>query len=128
LIDEGVFQAVLYDEYTARKDGVGSTGNASRNSHSAPPHLSPSNFYIQPGQQTPEEVIAGVEKGLYVVNTMNTHSINPVSGDYSVSAQGFWIENGKLTHPVNNVLTPALTSLIGYARLGLRPGCVQLSN
>lgn len=34
---------------------------------------------------------------------MNTHSINPVSGDYSVSAQGFWIENDKLTHPVNNV-------------------------
>jgi len=103
LIDEGVFQAVLYDEYTARKAGVGSTGNASRDSHSTPPRLAPSNFYLQPGQQTPAEVIAGVEKGLYVINTMNTHSINPVSGDYSVSAQGFWIENGKITHPVNNV-------------------------
>ncbi len=103
LIDEGVFQAVLYDEYTARKVGAQSTGNASRDGHSAAPRLAASNFYIQPGQQTPEEVIAGVEKGLYVVNTMNTHSINPVSGDYSVSAQGFWIENGKLTHPVNNV-------------------------
>jgi PmbA protein len=34
---------------------------------------------------------------------MNTHSINQVSGDYSVSAQGYWIENGKITHPVNNV-------------------------
>jgi len=94
---------VLYDEYTAHKDGINSTGNASRHGHSTPPHLAPSNFYMQPGQQTPEEVIAGVEKGLYVVNTMNTHSINPVSGDYSVSAQGFWIENGKITHPVNNV-------------------------
>ncbi len=103
LIDEGVFQAVLYDSYTAHKDGVASTGNASRNGHNTPPHLSPSNFYIQPGQQSPEDVIAGVEKGLYVVNTMNTHSINSVNGDYSVSAQGFWIENGKITHPVNNV-------------------------
>lgn len=103
LIDEGVFQAVLYDEYTAHKDGVRSSGNASRSGHSTPPRLAPSNFYIQPGQQTPAEVIAGVEKGLYVVNTMNTHSINPVSGDYSVSAQGFWIENGTITHPVNNV-------------------------
>lgn len=103
LIDEGVLQAVLYDEYTARKAGVSSTGNASRHGHNTPPHLAPSNFYLQPGQQTPAEVIAGVEKGLYVVNTMNTHSINPVSGDYSVSAQGFWIENGKITHPVNNV-------------------------
>ena len=103
LIDEGVLQAVLYDEYTARKAGVSSTGNASRQGHHTPPHLTPSNFYLQPGHQSPAEVIAGVEKGLYVVNTMNTHSINSVSGDYSVSAQGFWIENGKLTHPVNNV-------------------------
>lgn len=103
LIDEGVLQAVLYDEYTARKAGVSSTGNASRQGHNTPLHLAPSNFYLQPGPQSPDEVIAGVEKGLYVVNTMNTHSINPVNGDYSVSAQGFWIENGKITHPVNNV-------------------------
>jgi PmbA protein len=34
---------------------------------------------------------------------MNSHSISPVSGNYSVSAQGFWIENGRLTHPVNEV-------------------------
>lgn len=103
LIDEGVLQAVLYDTYTAGKDGVSSSGNAMRFSHRQPPQLMPSNFYLQPGNATPEEVIAGVKQGLYVVNTMNTHSINPVSGDYSVSAQGFWIEDGKLTHPVNEV-------------------------
>jgi len=94
---------VLYDAYTANRDGTNSTGNAGRMSHRQAPVLSASNFYLQPGQQSPEEVIAGVEKGLYVVNTMNTHSINPVSGDYSVSAQGFWIENGKLGQAVNNV-------------------------
>lgn len=103
LIDEGVFQAVIYDAYTADKDGTDSTGNAMRGSHRSAPSLSPSNFYIQPGHESADEVIAGVEKGLYVVNTMNTHSINPVSGDYSVSAQGYWIEDGKITHPVNNV-------------------------
>jgi PmbA protein len=103
LIDEGVLQAVLYDAYTANRDGTNSTGNAGRSSHRQPPVLAATNFYLQPGQQTPEEVIAGVDRGLYVVNTMNTHSINPVSGDYSVSAQGFWIENGQLAQPVNNV-------------------------
>ncbi|MCB0121510.1 MAG: TldD/PmbA family protein [Caldilineaceae bacterium] len=103
LIDEGVFQAVIYDAYTADRDGTNSTGNATRGSHRAAPSLAPSNFYIQPGPDDADALIAGVEKGLYVINTMNTHSINPVSGDYSVSAQGFWIENGKLTHPVNNV-------------------------
>lgn len=103
LIDEGVLQAVLYDAYTANRDGTDSTGNAGRMSHRHAPVLAASNFYLQPGQLSPEDVIAGVEKGLYVVNTMNTHSINPVSGDYSVSAQGFWIENGKLGQAVNNV-------------------------
>jgi PmbA protein len=103
VIDEGVLQGLLYDTYTARKDGTRSSGNAMRLSHRQPPQLMPSNFYLQPGTMTPEELIADVENGLYVVSTMNTHSINPVSGDYSVSAQGFWIENGRLTHPVNEV-------------------------
>jgi PmbA protein len=103
IIDEGVLQGVLYDTYTAHKEGKLSTGNATRQSHRQPPSLSPSNFYLQPGNLSPQELIAGVDRGLYVVNTMNTHSINPVSGDYSVSAQGFWIENGELSYPVNEV-------------------------
>jgi len=103
LIDEGVLQAVLYDTYAAHRDGKASTGNARRGSHRNSPGLSSSNVYIQPGPQTPDDVIAGVERGLYVVNVMNTASINPTSGDYSVSAQGFWIENGELKQPVNNV-------------------------
>ena len=103
LIDEGVLQTVLQDSYTALKEGGQSTGNAVRGSHRTAPSLSSSNFYIQPGPDSPEDVIKQVNKGLYVVNTMNTHSINPVSGDYSVSAQGFWIENGELTDPVNGV-------------------------
>ncbi|RME51087.1 MAG: TldD/PmbA family protein, partial [Caldilineae bacterium] len=104
LIDEGVLQAVLYDHYTALRDGTASsTGNATRTSHSALPQVMASNFYFQPGPQSPEEVIAGVEQGLYVEHVMNTASINPISGDYSVSAKGYWIENGKLAYPVNEV-------------------------
>jgi PmbA protein len=104
LIDEGVLQAVLHDSYSAARDGTtSSTGNASRASHAAPPAVAPSNFYFQPGPQSADEVIAGVQQGLYVESVMNTHSINPISGDYSVSAKGFWIENGQLTYPVNEV-------------------------
>lgn len=103
LIDEGVLQAVLYDSYTAARAGARSTGNAARDSHRQPPHLAPGNFYLQPGHISPEALLADVAQGLYVVRTMNTHSINPVSGDFSVSAQGFWIENGQLTTPVNEV-------------------------
>lgn len=103
LVDEGVLQAVLHDSYTAAQDGTNSTGNATRMSHRSAPTLASSNFYLQPGNISRDELIADVEKGLYVINTMNNHAINPVSGNYSVSAQGFWIENGKITKPVNGV-------------------------
>ena len=104
LIDEGVLQTALHDHYTATRDGTASsTGNASRRSHASMPTLDASNFYFQPGHETPEEVIGGVEQGLYVESVMNTASINPISGDYSISAKGYWIENGELSHPVNEV-------------------------
>jgi PmbA protein len=103
LIDEGLLLAVLQDSYTARKEGVGSTGNAGRGSHRSLPRLSPSNFYLQPGPDSPESIIAGVERGLYVISTMNVGGINPVNGDFSVGASGLWIERGQLGIPVTGV-------------------------
>ncbi len=103
LVDEGVFQNVIYDTYSARRAGVKSTGNAQRDSHRTLPRLGVSNFYIQPGNQTPEEIIGGVERGLYVTRIMQTGGINPVNGDCSMAASGVWIEDGKFTHPVNGV-------------------------
>ena len=103
LIDEGVLQNVIYDSYTAGRDGVQSTGNAGRNGHRSMPGLAPTNFYMQPGQVTQEELIAGVEKGLYVTDIMTVGGINPVNGDCSMGANGIWIEDGKLTHSINGV-------------------------
>lgn len=103
LIDEGVLQAVLYDSYTAAKDGAKSTGNAGRDSHRSLPQLTPSNFYLQPGPDSPESIIAGVKNGFYVTSTMNVGGINPVNGDFSVGASGLWIEDGKLSKPVTGV-------------------------
>ncbi|MDX1995406.1 MAG: TldD/PmbA family protein [bacterium] len=103
LVDEGMFQNVIYDTYTAKRAGTKSTGNAQRDSHRTLPRLGGSNFYIQPGNESPEDIIAGVEHGIYVTRIMQTGGINPVTGDCSMAASGVWIENGKLTHPVNGV-------------------------
>jgi PmbA protein len=103
LIDEGVLQNVIYDTYTARKDGVASTGNAQRSSHRSLPRLAPSNFYLQPGNLAPDEIIAGVERGLYVTRIMQTGGTDPITGDCSMGASGLWIENGQLTRPVSGV-------------------------
>jgi PmbA protein len=103
LIDEGVLQNLIYDSYSARKAGTASTGNAQRNGHRSVPNLGPSNFYMQPGNLSRDEIIAGVEKGLYVLSVMQTGGIDPITGDCSMGANGLWIENGKIVGPVGGV-------------------------
>lgn len=113
LIDEGVFQNVIYDSYTANKDGGVSTGNAQRGSHREVPRLAMSNFYLQPGNLTPEEIIAGVDNGMYVTRIMQTGGIDPITGDCSMGAYGRWIKDGKLAGPVSGVtLATTLNSLL----------------
>ncbi|MEZ4670133.1 MAG: TldD/PmbA family protein [Anaerolineae bacterium] len=112
LVDEGVLQNLTYDSYSAHKAGVGSTGNAQRAGHRSLPGLGPSNFYMQPGQLTRDEIIAGVEKGLYVISVMQTGGIDAITGDCSMGANGLWIENGKITGPVGGVTVA--TTLDGF--------------
>lgn len=103
LIDEGIFQNVVYDSYTAKKAGVQSTGNAQRGSHRSLPNLGMSNFSLQPGIKSQAQIISEVENGLYVTRIMQTGGVDPITGDCSMGAYGMWIENGKLTKPVANV-------------------------
>ncbi|MCA9903105.1 MAG: TldD/PmbA family protein [Anaerolineae bacterium] len=103
LIDEGVLQNLMYDTYSARKANKSSSGNAQRAGHRSLPSLGPTNFYMQPGHQTRDEIIAGVERGLYVISVMQTGGIDPITGDCSMGANGMWIENGKITGPVGGV-------------------------
>lgn len=104
LIDEGVLQNIIYDSYSAKKANVQSTGNAQRfQGHRRAATLGPSNFYMQPGTKSAEEIIAGVERGLYVLNVMQTGGIDPITGDCSMGANGLWIENGRIVGPVAKV-------------------------
>ncbi len=103
LVDEGMLQNLTYDSYSAAKAGVQSTGNAQRAGHRSLPMLGASNFYMQPGNVSRDEIIAGVEKGLYVISIMQTGGIDPVTGDCSMGANGLWIENGKIVGPVGGV-------------------------
>src|SRR2546427_9097453 len=60
------------------------------------------NFYVAPGTATPEEIIRSVQRGLYVTELIG-FGINMVTGDYSRGAVGFWIENGELAYPVEEI-------------------------
>ena len=101
VIEAGRLTGWTLDLATARQLGMASTGSASRGT-SAPPSPGISNFYLAPGSQGPEALIAGVERGLYVTELMGM-GVNGVTGDYSRGAAGFWIEQGRLAYPVAEV-------------------------
>lgn len=101
VLDQGVLTSYLLNTYTARKLGLQSTGNASRGLAGSP-GIGAGNFYLEPGAQTPEEILAGISKGLYVTELIG-HGVNIVTGDYSHGASGLWIENGELTYPVEEI-------------------------
>lgn len=101
IIEHGVLTSYLLDTYSGKKLGLPSTGNASR-SVGESPSVGPTNFYLVPGARTPAEIIGSVKEGLYVTELIG-FGINMVTGDYSRGACGFWIENGELAFPVEEI-------------------------
>jgi len=101
VIDGGTLTTWLLSLSSARQLGMTSTGHAARGP-SSPPSPSPTNLYMAPGTVAPDALVGDVAEGIYVTELMG-QGVNQVTGDYSRGAAGFWIENGKLTHPVSEV-------------------------
>jgi len=101
LVEKGTLTSYVNNTYTARKLNMRSTGNASRGL-AGNPGIGSHNFYLEPGECTPEVLIGDVKNGLYVTETMG-FGVNLVTGDYSQGAAGLWIENGELAYPVEEI-------------------------
>ena len=98
VIDRGRLSSYLLDSYSARKLEMKSTGNAARGAGS-PPTAGSTNLWLEPGQQSLDEIIASTERGLLVTELIGM-GFNPVTGDYSRGAAGLWIEAGEIVGPV----------------------------
>ncbi len=103
VIDKGRLAMYLYNTYTASKDKTLSTGNGFRGGFKGVPGVGVTNLSIVPGALSLEELIASTSRGLFVTEIMGAHMANPISGDFSVGATGFWIEKGKTAYPVREV-------------------------
>ena len=101
LVSDGVLQTWTLDLRSAGKLGLISNGRAARGVGSNP---SPSvtNLDLQPGRLTLEQLIGEVESGLYVTELIG-HGGDLATGDYSRGASGYWIENGEIAYPVNEL-------------------------
>jgi PmbA protein len=101
LIDRGVLMTWLLDLRSARQLGLKSTGHAARGTAS-PPSPSATNIWIEPGTQSPAELMADIKSGFYVTELMGM-GVNGLTGDYSRGAAGYWIEKGELAFPVSEL-------------------------
>jgi len=101
VVENGILRNYLLNSYAARKLGMKSTHNASRGL-AGTPGIGCGNLYLEPGTQSPDEIIAAIPAGLYVTSLMG-FGVNVVTGDYSRGATGLWIENGQLTHAVEEI-------------------------
>ena len=118
LIDRGVLRGYLTNLKTARKLSSAPTGNARRGSYASPSRIGPSNFYVEAGVDDPDALVRGLGRALAVTSLLNLHTIDPVSGEFSLGATGTYLEKGAPVYPVQGItiagnLTHLLTSISG---------------
>lgn len=99
LVQDGVLKSWVLDLATGRKLGLASTGNASRGP-SAPPSPATTCLDLTQGAQSRADLLAAMGTGLLVTSMIGS-TINPTTGDYSRGASGWWVEGGRLMHPVH---------------------------
>jgi PmbA protein len=104
LIVDGVLRGFLHNMYTGRRAGSGTTGSAVRGGYASTPGAGARALSLMPGTRSPEQVYAAAGDALYVQSVSGLHSgTNPVSGDFSVGAEGLMVRDGTLAEPVREV-------------------------
>lgn len=116
LIERGVLRGYLVNLKTARKLSTAPTGNARRGSYASPSRIGPANFYIEAGTDGPAAAVRGLDRALAVTSLLNLHTIDPVSGEFSLGATGTYLEKGTPLYPVQGItiagnLTHLLSSI-----------------
>jgi PmbA protein len=101
LVDRGVLASYLLDTYSGRKLGLEPTGHAAREGGGGVT-VGYTNLYLEPGPHAPEDIVRSVSRGLYITELIG-FGVNFVTGDYSRGAVGFWIEDGELAYPVEEI-------------------------
>ena len=110
LVAGGELGGYLYDRYWANRENlspagskVESTGNSRRHGIKSPPGVGVSNFFIEPGDLGLSRLMENLFQGVVVEDVMGLHTVDPISGDFSLGCSGDWIERGEKVHPVKSI-------------------------
>ncbi len=104
VIQNGILQTYLYNRKAAEQDGVSSTGNGFQAGLQSPVKTAVTNFYIEKGELSQEQLLQDMGNGLLITDISGLHAgANTISGDFSLLAEGFYIQNGKKAYPVEQI-------------------------
>ncbi len=104
VIKDGELTTYLHNLKTAKKSNTKTTGNAYRSSHKSKISISPTNMYLQKGEYTFKQLLKEMKEGLVIEDVQGLHSgANQVSGDFSLSARGFYVQDGNIDKPVEQI-------------------------
>lgn len=104
VIEKGKLTTLLHNLKTARKAGVKTTSNAAKAGYAGAVNVSPSNFFLAPGEKSLAELMADMGDGLVITEVSGLHAgANAISGDFSLIAQGYTVKNGKKDQPVEQI-------------------------
>ncbi|MGL5356324.1 MAG: TldD/PmbA family protein [Cetobacterium sp.] len=104
LIENGILKTYIHNLKTAKKDGVETTGNAAKGGYKGTMGISTFNLYLEKGDSTFNELLNVVQNGILITGFSGLHSgLNSISGDFSLATEGFLIENGVITKPLNQI-------------------------
>ncbi|MBB6097670.1 PmbA protein [Deinobacterium chartae] len=101
LLEAGVLRSFLHNAETAARDGVEPTGHAARASYKSTLGISPTNLFVQAGSGSREDLLRRLGTGLLLTDVQGTHAgANPITGEFSLQAEGFWVEGGQIAYPL----------------------------
>jgi PmbA protein len=105
---------------TAKKMDQAPSGNARRGSYATPSRIGAANFHLAAGNIAPDDLVRGLERSLRITSLLNLHTIDPISGEFSLGATGDYLERGERAYPVQGItiagnLTTLLSSITGVA-------------
>ena len=110
LVIQGEVTGYLYDRYWANRENLSSsksqsssTGNSRRHGIKSPPGVGISNFFVERGEQPFPRLMENLFTGMVVEEVMGLHTVDPISGDFSLGCEGDWIEKGEKVHPVKSI-------------------------
>ncbi|MGL5202354.1 TldD/PmbA family protein [Cetobacterium sp.] len=104
LIENGVLKTYIHNLKTSKKDGVESTGNAAKGGYKGTMGISTFNLYLEKGENSFDTLLNKIQNGILITGFSGLHSgLNSISGDFSLATEGFLIENGVLTKPLNQI-------------------------